>query len=442
MVTNAARAINDDAFVEGALPALAAVLEAPGFTNEPLLRRAINANAFIADQQSAIRLTKFAADPQYPGLLRAEALNALSVWQSPSVYDRVSGMYRGERSGDARQAVAALQPYYETLLQAPDALVREAAANAVGRLGVRAAAATLAAQVHSDPAENVRRSALDNLHRLAYPGLADVVFASLKDDAQSVRRAALGLISELEIPAADKVAMYAVLLQKGTYGEQQQAYKSLARIDSAKADELIAAHLQKLKAGEIAPEVQLELVQTAEASNSPQVQQLLQEYQQAKTEKGIVAQYLETLKGGDAHMGKLFFFYNTTAQCIRCHVVGDFGSPVGPELTDIGNRLTRYQLVQAMVDPGARVAPGFGRTRVVLHSGEVLEGQFTAETDSHIRLVTDAGEEKIIPRSEIAGQTFSGSGMPPMGLMLEKENVRDIVEFLANQKGNGHSVSH
>lgn len=32
--------------------------------------------------------------------------------------------------------------------------------------------------------------------------------------------------------------------------------------------------------------------------------------------------------------------------------------------------------------------------------------------------------------------------MPPMGLMLKKENVRDIVEFLANQKGQSNTVSH
>lgn len=442
VVTNAARGINDDAFVEEALPALAALLEAPRFTNEPLLRRAINANAFVANQDSAFRLAQFAADPQYPGQLRAEALNALSVWQSPSVYDRVTGIYRGVRSGNGKQAVAALQPYAAKLLQASDAQVREAAANAVGRLGMSDAADILREKIQSDPAADVRRSALENLHRLSYPQLADAVFLALEDEAESVRRAALSLISELDIAVAEKVKMYDLLLQKGTYGEQQEVYKSLANVKSRHADELLAEHVQKLKAGEIMPEVQLELVQAAEASASAQVQQLLQEYQQAKTADGVVAQYLETVSGGDAHMGKLFFFYNTTAQCIRCHVIGDFGSPVGPDLTDIGNRLTRYQLMEAMVAPGARVAPGFGRIRVTLSSGEIVEGQFSAESATTITVVTDAGDKKVIDRDDIELQQFFGSGMPPMGLMLEKENVRDIVEFLANQKGNRNAISH
>ncbi|WP_020208746.1 HEAT repeat domain-containing protein [Gilvimarinus chinensis] len=442
VVTNAARAINDATFVEEALPALAQLLPAPHFSNEPLLRRAINANAFIADAQSAQRLVAFASNKQYSAVVRAEALNALSVWQKPSVYDRVSGIYRGERPAEATIAVAALEPQYASLLKAPEPELREAAANAVGRLGIREAGATLAALVQEDSAAGVRRAALENLHRLDFSDLKAAVFLALEDSAESVRRAALGLIPELDIAVADKVQMYQLLLQKGGFGEQQETYTSLAKINAPEADALIARQLQALLDDRIAPEVQLELVQAAGTKQSAKVQTLLQAYQQTKPAGDMTAQYIETLKGGDAHMGKLFFFYNTTAQCIRCHVMGDFGSPVGPELTDIGSRLTRRQLIEAMVAPGARVAPGFGRTSVTLTSGKVIEGRFIAESDASITVVTDADDEKVIPREAIVSQSFSGSGMPPMGLMLEKENVRDIVEFLANQKGQKNTVGH
>ncbi|WP_084591512.1 HEAT repeat domain-containing protein [Gilvimarinus agarilyticus] len=442
VVTNAARAINDDAFVDAALPALAGLLPEPRFSNEPLLRRAINANAFIADAQSAQRLVAFAGNKRYSAVVRAEALNALSVWQKPSVYDRVSGLYRGERPTESTAAIAALEPEYASLLQAPEPELREAAANAVGRLGLSEGGVILAALVQNDSAANVRRAALENLHRLGYSELKTAVFLALKDSAESVRRAALGLIPELDIAAADKVQMYQLLLQKGSSGEQQETYTALAKVHAPEADALIARQLQLLLDERIAPEVQLELVQAAGTKQSLQVQTLLQAYKQSKPVGDMTAQYIETLKGGDAHMGKLFFFYNTTAQCVRCHVMGDFGSPVGPELTDIGSRLSRYQLIEAMVAPGARVAPGFGRTTVTLTSGEVIEGRFVAESDTSITVVTDTDDEKVIPSKIIAKQSFSGSGMPPMGLMLEKENVRDIVEFLANQKGQKNTVGH
>ena len=70
VVTNAARAISDDTLVTDALPALAAYLDKPTFTNEQLLRRVINANVYAKSEtnttaDNAERLIRFArrSDP-------------------------------------------------------------------------------------------------------------------------------------------------------------------------------------------------------------------------------------------------------------------------------------------------------------------------------------------------------------------------------------------
>src|SRR5690606_31322267 len=49
VVTEAARAINDDRSIEEALPALAGLLNTTPYTNEALLRRVINANLRVGD---------------------------------------------------------------------------------------------------------------------------------------------------------------------------------------------------------------------------------------------------------------------------------------------------------------------------------------------------------------------------------------------------------
>lgn len=95
VVTEAARAINDDGSIEAAVPALARLLEQRRFTSEPLLRRAINANLRLGTTVSADRLTAFAIDVSRPAAMRAEAGAALVVWNSPSQFDRVDGAYRG-----------------------------------------------------------------------------------------------------------------------------------------------------------------------------------------------------------------------------------------------------------------------------------------------------------------------------------------------------------
>jgi quinoprotein glucose dehydrogenase len=91
VVTEAARAINDDGGIEAARPALARLLEDRRFSGDPLLRRAINANLRLGTSEALTRLTTFAADPTRPAGMRAEAAAGLAVWSSPSAFDRVDG---------------------------------------------------------------------------------------------------------------------------------------------------------------------------------------------------------------------------------------------------------------------------------------------------------------------------------------------------------------
>src|SRR5690606_1828028 len=59
IVTEAARAINDDWSIEPALPALAATLNDTRFTSEPLLRRAINACLRVGGEKELETLIAF-----------------------------------------------------------------------------------------------------------------------------------------------------------------------------------------------------------------------------------------------------------------------------------------------------------------------------------------------------------------------------------------------
>src|SRR5690606_2161490 len=96
IVTEAARAINDDFSIEAALPALAALLNQTSFDNEALIRRAINANLRVGSPEAMQQLLIYATKSGAPIALRAEALEALGTWAHPSVLDRVDGRYRGE----------------------------------------------------------------------------------------------------------------------------------------------------------------------------------------------------------------------------------------------------------------------------------------------------------------------------------------------------------
>jgi putative heme-binding domain-containing protein len=105
---------------------------------------------------------------------------------------------------------------------------------------------------------------------------------------------------------------------------------------------------------------------------------------------------------------------------------------VGPNLSTIGATLSREQLLEALLEPNARIAPGFGTVGVTLKNGQRVDGTLREETDTHVvLLVGTPPAERRIPKAEIADRTNPVSAMPPFGLILKPREIRDLVEFLS-----------
>src|SRR5690606_19290106 len=136
IVTEAARAVNDDFSIEGALPALGDLLLTTEFTNEALLRRAVSANLRVGGEKALTNLVTYSAREGVPVPMRVEALEALGTWASPSVLDRVDGRYRGEVERDASLARQAASSSLIDLLSHRDARLRLHSARVIGNLKV------------------------------------------------------------------------------------------------------------------------------------------------------------------------------------------------------------------------------------------------------------------------------------------------------------------
>ncbi len=435
VVTNAARSISDDDLVKDALPALAALLDKPVFTNEALLRRAIDANVYADNsKENAARLIRFAQQIKIPGKLRAEAIQAVSVWADASVYDRVSGVYRGPLSHPQAEAVNALKNGYKQLLGDNSSDVRKATIAALGELKLQDANPQLISMLSADKDANVRIAALHTLKKFNHEKIGELVFTALKDKEQSVRMAGLALVPELNMPVSQVVEMHSLLIKNGTAFEQQAALLSLANVKAPEAEAVFREQMTQLIDGKIAPQVQLELVTAAEQIGSPELKQLLADYESKKDKNNPLDTYREAIYGGDAEKGVALFRYSNSTQCVRCHMVGTRGNKVGPDLTTIATRITPEQMVEALVAPAARIAPGFGRVTVVLKNGERIEGSFDAETKNDVS-ITANNKAQTIQRSTIEKLEFGGiSPMPPMGLGLTKAELRDLVAYLSTLK--------
>lgn len=390
IVTEAARAINDDDSIEPALPDLARVLDDPRFSSEPLLRRAINANLRLGTEEAARRVAAFAARTTAPEEMRVEALATLGVWPKPSVLDRVDGVHRGAVQRDPAIARAALLPRVEPLLADGSAAVRSAVIEAVGRLELREAAPALLARLQQDPAPEVRVAALEALQRLGDANAAEAVRVALGDQDATVRMAALRRAPSLGTHDRALVQRLASVLARSSVEEQQAALAALGNVRNAEAERVLGRLVDQLIAGTLAPEIQLDLMEAVEANGSPALLSRLERYRATKSATNDpVAAYSEALRGGNAARGRLIVLRHQGAQCLRCHAIASRGSEVGPNLRTIGATLTREQLLEALVAPSARIAPGYGT---------------------------------------------GPSAMPPMGGILTRRELRDVVEYLTTLK--------
>ena len=110
------------------------------------------------------------------------------------------------------------------------------------------------------------------------------------------------------------------------------------------------------------------------------------------------------------------------------------GGNAGPRLNGVATRLSRPQLLEALINPSARLAPGYGTVTLQLKNGKTISGVLEEETKGS--LVVKAGDQgkEVVPKDQIAKRTNAASSMPEMRYILSKKEIRDVVSFLSTLK--------
>lgn len=432
IVTEAARAINDDWSIERALPALAATLNDARFSSEPLLRRAINACLRVGGNTELETLSAFAQRADAPGELRAEALATLGSWPSPSVTDRVDGRYRGKVERDAGPVIAKVGPHVGSLLQSTDASVVIAASELVRELGIRDYNEQLVTILQRHKSSEVRAAMVQSLYGLKYEGLESVIKRGMEDSDEAVRTTALSLLNEVDVSKESLPGIVDPIFRRGTLQEQQELLRVLGAMDLEKSGDVLEGLVDRAIGKRFSPGLTLDLLEAVDSTRSDNLIAKAAPLRSTGT-TGVEA-FRETLFGGNARRGRIFFMRNETAQCARCHTVGDRGAEVGPPLTTIGAKLSREQLLEALVEPGTRISPGYGTVTLTLTDGQTVSGTLMEERKDQLILKTSDAEPMVVPIARIVKRENLPSSMPPMGTLMTKRELRDMIEFLSSLK--------
>ncbi len=429
VVAEAARAIYDEPSIQKSFPALAELLFTKPGSTVPALRRSIAANRHLGDEASASRLTSFATEPSYPAGLRAAALQAIASWPVAFSTDPVDGRHHPFAAAPVEAARKSFATAAPALQQDPDEAVATAAATAAKAFDIVADEKTLAAQAADTRLESQPRlRAMQALSKVSPVLFNEAAGKLLTDKSPAVRSGTAAVLVKTNPEAVIAYARQA-LASSNNIPERQQVVGILAGLDSAKAADLVSTLLKQALASPAKsgtgydPALLLELIEASESK--PLIEKL--------ETLGEIGPHLPALHGGDPALGKKVFNEHLAAQCIACHRIGKEGSNVGPPLTGIGNK-NREHILESLVLPQAEIAPGYGLMSVTKKDGSSIAGAFKEETPAAVTLILPDLTEVAVATADIATRTQPVSTMPPMGVILNPRELRDLVAYLAELK--------
>ncbi len=428
-----------DVGIEKARPAVADLLDAPpAWLTTMDWRRLLHSALRLGDEQNLRRVIAVVLNDKAPEAARAEALRLTGLWSKPHQVDQSLGRMAPLSERDPALPRKVLTPELSKLLQLQGKLA-EPALGLVTKYQLDLSSvddATLKGLVMNQKLPGAARSEALELYATRKPAGFDKLLGELakgqNDDL------AIGAIKRLAAsqPAAALESLKAATSHKSAH-RQQEAWKVAADLAAPGTETLFVAALDQLKGKSGASPSALELLDAAAKRTEPAVKTALEGYKAAiASSADPLAPYLGSLQGGDAEKGEHLFESQPAGQCMRCHSAGGGhgGGDAGPNLEAVGKRGDAKFLLESLVNPGAKVAIGFGISSVTLKGGKSVAGILLADAKDHVDLDSN-GKVLRVRRGDIESMTPPVSAMPPMGALLSPTELRDIVAWLGTKKG-------
>jgi quinoprotein glucose dehydrogenase len=406
----------------------------PDVLVQPLLRRIVNAHFRLGTEANATALVEFAKSESVPSAVRAEAVTAFGDWAKPSGRDKVTGLWRPLDKRDSGIATKTLRQNIDSLLQGPSGTVKLAAIKVATQLGIKeganAAFALLADELQRS---DVRTEALKALSSLKAAKLADAVKLGLAAKDESLRNEATKIQARLK--PGDATGKLRAALERGSTGEKQAAFATLATVPGREADEIFSQWLDKLMAKQVPAALQLDLIAGAQQRQSQELKDKLTKFERARPAEDDLRAYRECEQGGNAAEGLKIFLERAEVSCVRCHKAGGEGGEVGPDLAKIGAAKTREYLLESIVYPNKHIAGGFESLLVTMKDGAIYAGLLKSENDTEIELNSPEDGILKLKKADITERQRGLSAMPEeLRQVLSKQDLRNLVEFLSSLK--------
>lgn len=144
-----------------------------------------------------------------------------------------------------------------------------------------------------------------------------------------------------------------------------------------------------------------------------------------------------TSLAGDAAAGRKLFFEAAAVQCKSCHRIGGKGIDLGPDLSQIGKKYDRAQLLESLLEPSKKVDPKFAAWLVETAAGQVYSGLLVERNEREVVLKDNQNKTIRVPLEETELVVPQQKSLMPELLLrdMTAQEAADLLEFLASLKG-------
>jgi len=145
---------------------------------------------------------------------------------------------------------------------------------------------------------------------------------------------------------------------------------------------------------------------------------------------------LLSLKGDAKQGAALISPSGALATCLACHFVNGTGRDFGPDLSKIGSRMKKQEILENLLDPSKKIAPGYAAQMAELTDGTVQIGFLVSKTKKETVLKLATGQSITLPAGLVKSLRPLPTSLMPPGLLqsLTSTEVADLLTFLSSLK--------
>ncbi len=155
------------------------------------------------------------------------------------------------------------------------------------------------------------------------------------------------------------------------------------------------------------------------------------DFQKAWTMADLEPDLPKAAGGRNFERGKEIY---ASTQCASCHLFHGGKGNVGPDLSAVGQRFQRRDILEAIVDPSKAISEQYASYVFTMKDGKTWAGRIANETNYNYDVIVDpiADVHQLVVKTALKSKEVSPVSTMPPGLInvLTKEEILDLLAYL------------